>query len=93
MEESYGKVDRAEAKARLERIFIHQEPSMIFEGGKNNRERWHNLKYFTWIEQQQRELSELNAQWNDEEYWNSTRSLTGKIDSLIEEFNSEVENL
>ena len=25
----------------------------------------HNMKYFTWIEEQERELSELDAQWYD----------------------------
>ena len=30
----------------------------------------HNLKYFTWIEQQGRELAELNRQWYDHDnYW------------------------
>lgn len=32
-----------------------------------NRKRIYNLKYFTWIEQQGKDLDELNAQWYDYE--------------------------
>jgi len=85
MEESYGKVDRAEAKARLERIFIHQEPSMIFEGGKNNRERWHNLKYFTWVEQQGMTIDELNAQ-KDQKYWKEQAEKAVQMNEKIKDY-------
>jgi cysteine synthase A len=51
----------------------------------------HNLKYFTWIEQQGRELSELNQQWYDHDnYWNSTFAQADQIDELIMEFNDRV---
>jgi cysteine synthase A len=51
--------------------------------------RIHNLKYYTWIEQQGKTVEELDAQWYDaEEYWGQLPSYTEKIDKLIEEFNS-----
>ena len=57
------------------------------ELGYYDRKRIHNLKYFTWIEQQGREVSELNAQWQDHQnYWNGIFSLESEIDSMIEEF-------
>jgi cysteine synthase len=56
----------------------------------NAKKRIHNLKYFTWIEQQGRELSELNAQWYDEEYWSRTAALAPEIDRLITEFNKDL---
>ncbi len=53
----------------------------------------HNLKYFTWIEQQGRELSELNAQWYDHDnYWYGTLEEAAQIDSIIEEFNDLIDN-
>jgi cysteine synthase len=55
-----------------------------------DRKRIHNLKYFTWIEQQGRELDELNAQWYDPTYWTSLHGLTDEIDELIEGFNERV---
>ncbi|MEZ4517368.1 MAG: pyridoxal-phosphate dependent enzyme [Chloroflexota bacterium] len=55
-----------------------------------DRKRIHNLKYFTWIEQQGRELDELNAQWYDPTYWTSIHGLTDEIDVLIDQFNEQV---
>ncbi len=51
----------------------------------------HNLKYFTWIEQQGREVEELNAQWYDHQnYWEGTFAQLEEIDRLIAEFNRRV---
>ena len=56
-----------------------------------DRKRVHNLKYFTWIEQQMIDLDELNRQWYDyENYWGWIRTLTPKIDELINQFNHKV---
>jgi len=55
------------------------------------KKRIHNLKYYTWIEQQMYDVEELNAQWYDhEEYWGNLHKLTPQIDGLIEEFNALV---
>ena len=52
----------------------------------------HNLKYFTWIEQQGRELDELNAQWYDHDnYWYSTMNEADAMDELITEFNEMID--
>jgi len=56
-----------------------------------DRKRIHNLKYFTWIEQQMFDIGELNNQWYDyESYWGTTQKLTPKIDELIVQFNEKV---
>ncbi len=53
-----------------------------------DRKRIHNLKYYTWVEQQGRSVEELNALWYDEEgTWGSVRKQAGEIDALINEFN------
>ncbi|MBQ3108837.1 MAG: pyridoxal-5-phosphate-dependent protein subunit beta, partial [Clostridia bacterium] len=51
------------------------------------RKRVHNLKYYTWVEQQERDVAELNAQWYDENYWNDIHHQDVEIDNLINEFN------
>ncbi len=52
------------------------------------RKRIHNLKYYTWIEQQMYDLDELNAQWYDHEaYWGRLHQLGPELDRRIEEFN------
>ena len=51
----------------------------------------HNLKYYTWIEQQGREVDELNDQWYDHDnYWHSTFAQVDEIDALIRDFNARV---
>jgi cysteine synthase len=53
----------------------------------------HNLKYYTWVEQQGKNLSELNAQWNPE-YWRSLfEDEIAYFDQLIEDFNRQVGSL
>ncbi|MDC7235598.1 MAG: pyridoxal-phosphate dependent enzyme [Spirochaetales bacterium] len=51
----------------------------------------HNLKYFTWIEQQGHDLSELNDQWYDDSYWNGTFNSMEEIDKLINDFNDLID--
>jgi cysteine synthase len=56
-----------------------------------DRKRVHNLKYYTWIEQQMFNLDELNSQWYDgERYWGTIQKLTPRIDELITQFNNKV---
>jgi cysteine synthase A len=51
------------------------------------RKRVHNLKYYTWVEQQGKSHAEIVAQWYQRDYWTSIRKLVDKIDPLINEFN------
>ncbi|HEB11721.1 MAG TPA: pyridoxal-phosphate dependent enzyme [Spirochaetales bacterium] len=56
------------------------------------RKRVHNLKYYTWIEQQGKELKELNSQWYDyDNYWSGIHNQVPEMDQLILEFNKKVE--
>jgi len=51
----------------------------------------HNLKYFTWVEQQGRNVAELRAQWYEHAaYWDGTFALADRIDELITDFNQRV---
>ncbi len=55
-----------------------------------DKRRIHNLKYFTWIEQLGKDLSELRAQWDDyRAYWGGLRAQVGALDKMIEEFNAD----
>ncbi len=85
LDEQFGKMDRAEAKSRHERIFLGQELSGIFEEDKWIRERWHNLKYYTWVEQQGKTVEELNAQ-KEQDYWIEKQKEIEKIDELLKEY-------
>lgn len=47
----------------------------------------HNLKYFTWVEQQGKEVADLNALWYDKGLWQRQFSQVERWDELIEDFN------
>ena len=56
---------------------------LTYEG----RKRIHNLKYYTWVEQQGKTYEEINQQWYDENYWTDMHAQASQIDALIDEFN------
>jgi len=53
------------------------------------RKRIHNLKYYTWVEQQGKTYEEIQQQWDDDKYWESIPTSVDQIDALIEEFNAK----
>ena len=55
-----------------------------------DRKRIHNLKYYTWVEQQGKTYEEINRQWYDEHYWTDMHAQADEIDALINNFNDEV---
>lgn len=48
----------------------------------------HNLKYFTWIEQQEKPIEDLNQLWYDRHIWDKLFHQPDIWDDLIEDFNS-----
>ena len=54
------------------------------------RKRVHNLKYYTWVEQQGMEIADLNALWYDTEgTWDAVHHQAKDLDELINAFNEE----
>jgi cysteine synthase len=54
------------------------------------RKRLHNLKYYTWVEQQGKTAAELDDLWYGyEKSWGAVHKQAAAIDALIEEFNHE----
>ena len=55
-----------------------------------DRKRVHNLKYYTWVEQQGKDMHELNALWYDTEgTWDAVHAQAKDLDALINAFNEE----
>jgi len=90
LRKKFGQYSELDAVRAFHASCLGANTSHMLELNYNDRKRIHNLKYFTWIEQQKKDLSELNAQWYDNEYWTSVQKLTPTIDALIAEFNKEV---
>ena len=69
---------------------MHQGIDNALELGYYDRLRIHNLKYYTWVEQQGKTYEELNRQWYDRNYWTALPKMTKRIDELITEFNKMI---
>jgi cysteine synthase len=66
---------------------MHQSIDYYKELTYYERKAIHNLKYFTWVEQQGKSSDELRQQW-EPEYWRSLfEDEVGYFDKLITEFN------
>ncbi len=82
MTATYGKMDETEAAIRLVSIFHKQKLDWIMEGTREARNRWHNLKYYTWVEQQGKTIEELNAQ-RDPEFWLAVQARVAEVDAKL----------
>jgi cysteine synthase len=83
LDEEQGPMDGEKARRRLE-IFRSRESAWRLEGTKEARRRWHNQKYFTWVEQQGRSVEELRAQ-EDPAFWVAEQERAHEIDRRIRE--------
>jgi cysteine synthase A len=67
---------------------LHQSIDYFKELTYRDRKAIHNLKYYTWVEQQGKTSEELQAQW-DPEYWRLLfEEEVGTFDTLITAFNN-----
>jgi len=70
------------------------EKSLLGQGTDNmkdltyaDRKAIHNLKYYTWVEQQAKDVEDLNQLWYDREIWDKLFTQAEKWDEMIKEFN------
>ncbi len=73
-----------------ERCIAGQKSDNLKELNYQDRKAIHNLKYFTWVEQQQKDIADLNRLWYDREVWPDLFNQASRWDEMIEEFNAEV---
>jgi cysteine synthase len=85
--ELHGPYGEAVATAHFERYILGVGIDHMLELSYWDRKRMHNLKYFTWVEQQGKTAEELDAQWYDDDYWRSRYHAYEEWDRLIAEFN------
>ena len=87
----YGDYKETRAAIDFSRSLRDLKFDNLLELRYTDKKRIHNLKYFTWIEQQGKSLEELNRQWYDEDnYWSNITIYAQKLDNLINEFNNKV---
>lgn len=90
LKKKYGPYSENEAHRDFHRFLMAATTDHMLELSYYDKRRIHNLKYFTWIEQQGKDLEELDAQWHDfPEFWKGIHSQVAEIDGLIERFNAK----
>ncbi len=90
LNEQFGAYSLKQAEIDWKVSIIKQGIDNFKELSYTDKKAVHNLKYFTWVEQQGKTAEELNAQWYDENYWKERYNIVEKWDALIEKFNAEV---
>ncbi len=84
-----GEFSARDAAVAHQRYLLGERCDNMLELRYPDRKRIHNLKYFTWVEQQGKSFEEIQAQWYDRDYWDSIPGCMEKIDELIGDFNRE----
>ena len=87
MHEEHGKYTKVNAAADYHRYLLGCTVDYVEELGYWDQKRIHNLKYYTWVEQQGKTYEEIQAQWYDADYWTVIHNQVDEIDALIEQFN------
>ncbi len=89
MREEFGEYTETQAAADFARYLTGISTEHMLELTYADRKRVHNLKYFTWVEQQGKTYQEIQAQWYEHDYWSEIQAQAPEIDALIEEFNAD----
>ncbi len=90
LRERDGEYSDKKAAVDYAKHLMSQKTDNLIELTYTERKRIHNLKYYTWVEQQGRTSAELDALWYDEEdTWGAVHRQADEIDALIDSFNEE----
>ena len=89
LNEERGAFTRDDAVVAFERYLQGVGTDAMVELDYQGRKRIHNLKYYTWVEQQGKTYEEIQAQWYDDDYWTSLQSEVDTMDRHIEAFNEK----
>lgn len=88
LEEERGKYSEKDAITDYERYLRGVTTDYLRELSYYDKKALHNLKYFTWVEQQGKTVEEINEIWHPE-FWEKTLTLAQEWDKLIEDFNKK----
>ncbi len=89
--EEFGEYTMIKAATDYTASLLGIKTDSMIELTYNERKRIHNLKYYTWVEQQGRCTEELDDQWYcPSKTFENVQKQTEQIDALIDEFNSKV---
>lgn len=84
-----GSYSALQSAKDMEKCILGQGTDHLKELGYYDRKAIHNLKYFTWVEQQAKEIEDLNQLWCDRNLWEDQFTQAARWDEMINEFNEE----
>jgi hypothetical protein len=88
LNQEYGAYTPTDAVLDHNLHMLNLKTDNVMELTYQDRKRVHNLKYYTWVEQQGKTAEELNALWYDTEgTWDAVHQEVKILDELINEFN------
>lgn len=82
-----GEYTFIQAAKDYEKSIMGQQTDNMRELNYQDQKAIHNLKYFTWVEQQAKDVKDLNQLWYDREIWGKLFNQVHTWDELINEFN------
>ena len=91
LNEERGEFTSLDASAVYHQHLMGQGLDHVQELDYYDRKRVHNLKYYTWVEQQGKTYDEIQAQWYDPNYWTGIQAMADPIDVMIEAFNERID--
>jgi len=89
MTEAHGAYTALQAARDLDACLLGQRTDNFKELTHPDRRAIHNLKYYTWVEQQAKETEDLESLWYDRDLWTRLFAQPARWDEMIDEFNAE----
>ena len=90
MRKEIGEYAETDASAHFAQYLQGVTSDNLLELTHESRKRVHNLKYYTWVEQQGKTYDEIQEQWYAPTYWTDIQGQVDEVDELIKEFNGKV---
>ncbi len=85
--EQKGSYNPLQAAKDYEKCLLGTGTDTLKELGYYDKKAIHNLKYFTWVEQQGKTVEEINQLWYGKNFWQNTFAQVANWDEMIKEFN------
>ena len=93
LNEKHGAYSEEEARLDHNLHMLGLKTDSMMELTYEDRKRIHNLKYYTWVEQQARDVKDLNALWYDTKgTWDAVHAQAKELDELITDIETELRN-